>query len=304
MKRHSLKILACIILTVFAACNHTDHYVIYGNFEADEWLVPAEGSGRVMWLGIEEGKTYEANEVVGLIDTIPLSLKLEVTASKIRALEASIPDIEAQTASLESTKAAQEREVERIRRLVERGSAEKKMLDQAEDQLTVTGNKLSAAHKALRQETEGIRAQIQSLQAQKKLQREQINRCIILNPERGVVLTRYAGVHEYVSTGHPLYKLANMDEMILRAWAPGAMLALIEPGKDVEILIDMPGGETKAYPGRVQSVAQKPQFIPTQVQSRENRTRQHYEVRVGVTNDGRIKPGMPGEMVINNDRTD
>ena len=293
-----------MFLVAFAACNDTDTHVIYGNFEAEEWLVPAEGNGRIMWLDIEEGKTYEANEVVGLIDTIPLSLKLEVTASKIRALEASIPDIEAQTASLESTKAAQEREVERIRRLVERGSAEKKMLDQAEDQLTVTGNKLSAANKALRQETEGLRAQIQSLQAQKKLQREQIKRCIILNPEHGVVLTRYAGVHEYVSAGHPLYKLANMDEMILRAWAPGAMLALVEPGKDVEILIDMPGGETKAYPGRVKSVAQKPQFIPTQVQSRENRTRQHYEVRVGVTNDGRIKPGMPGEMVINNDRTD
>lgn len=269
---------------------------MYGNFEADEWIVPAEGSGRIMWLSIEEGNTFEKGEVVGLIDTVQLAFRKQAAMAQITALEATIPDIKARTRSLRQEKAAQERELKRISRLVEQGTAGRQMLEQAEDRLRVIAGELSATETALQQEADGIRAQMEPLRVEADMLEDQISRCVIENPEQGVVLTRYAGEHEYVATGHPLYKLANMDEMILRAWFPGDQLSQLEMGGEMQVSIDIPGGEMKHYTGRVTGIAQKPQFIPTQVQTRENRTTQHYEVKIRVPNDGSLKPGMPGEV--------
>lgn len=288
--------MAFLAVTMLSGCGEAEGPVMYGNFEADEWVVPAEGSGRIVWLSIEEGSTFEKGEVVGLIDTVQLAFRKQAALARITALEATIPDIEARTQSLRQKKAAQEREMERISRLVEQGSAGRQMLEQAEDQLAVTASELSAAQTALQQEANGIRAQTKPLLVEAEMLEDQISRCVIANPEHGVVLTRYAGMHEYVATGHPLYKLANMDEMILRAWFPGDQLSRLEMGGEMQVSIDIPGKGMKHYTGKVTGIAQKPQFIPTQVQTRENRTTQHYEVKIRVPNDGSIKPGMPGEV--------
>ncbi len=296
MKHPGKLLLAFLALAMLSGCGETEGPVMYGNFEADEWIVPAEGSGRIVWLSIEEGTTFKKGEVVGLIDTVQLAFRKQAALANMAALEATIPDIEARTRSLGQEKAAQERELKRISRLVEQGSAGRQMLEQAEDRLRVIAGELSATETALQQEADGIRAQMKPLRVEADMLEDQVSRCVIVNPEHGVVLTSYAGEHEYVATGHPLYKLGNMDEMILRAWFPGDQLSQLEMGGEMQVSIDIPGREMKHYKGRVTGIAQKPQFIPTQVQTRENRTTQHYEVKIRVPNDGSIKPGMPGEV--------
>ncbi len=288
--------LLFFIAALLAGCAETSEPVMYGNFEADEWIIPAEGDGRIVWLDIEEGISYKKGEIVGLIDTIQLGLQKQMAEANIAALQATIPDIEMQTASVSRKTEALERERERVSRLVELGSADRQMLDQIDDQLAIARSELTAALAALRQETSAIRAQMEPLHVQIQLLEDKIQRCIIANPENGVVLTRYAGLHQYVAVGHPLYKLANIDEMIFRAWFAGSQLSMLEIGGEMEVSIDIPGKDMKQYRGTVASIAQKPQFIPTQVQTRENRTEQHYEVKIRVPNDGSIKPGMPGEV--------
>ena len=289
-------LLLFFVATLLGACTEPSGPVMYGNFEADEWIIPAEGSGRIVWLGIEEGKTLQKGETVGLIDTIQLGLQKQMAAASLAALQATIPDIEIQTASIRRRIEALEREKARTSRLVEQGSVDQQMLEQLEDQLSVSLSELTAATTALRQQTASILAQKEPMRVQIQILEDKIQRCVIMNPENGVILTRYVGIHEYVNIGHPLYKLANLDEMILRAWFPGDQLAMLEIGGDMEIGIDIPGKGMKHYQGTVASIAQKPQFVPTQVQTKENRTQQHYEVKIRVPNDGSIKAGMPGEV--------
>lgn len=283
-------------LAFLAACNRPEEAVMFGNFEADEWIIPAGNSGRIIWLDITEGLHYEAGRPVGLIDTIPFALEKGVVRAQIEALHASLPDINVQTDVIRQKLAGLEREKERIKSLVEQGSADRKMLDGIEDEIAVTEGELSAAGNRLQQESDRIRAQIRSQEAQLEVLEDRIYRCRILNPEDGVVLTRYANVHEYVATGQPLYRLANIEEMILSAWFSGDQLSDLRLGDHMQVSIDMPGKKMKHYRGTVLSVAEKPQFTPTQVQTKANRVTQHYQVKIRVQNDGSIKPGMPGEV--------
>ncbi len=289
-------LLLFLAAALVSGCSESSGPVMYGNFEADEWIIPAEGSGRIVWLHIEEGKPLKKGEIVGLVDTIQLGLQKQMAEASLAALQSTIPNIEVQTAAISRQIDALEREKERVSRLVDQGSADRQMLDQLEDQLAVAHSEQAAANTTLRQQTESILAQMKPMQVQIQLLEDKIRRCIIVNPENGVVLTRYAGVHEYVDIGHPVYKLANMDKMVMRAWFTGDQLSMLEIGGDMEVGIDIPGKGMKHYRGTVASIAQKPQFIPTQVQTRENRTQQHYEVKIRVTNDGSIKAGMPGEV--------
>jgi HlyD family secretion protein len=293
IKKFSVFLLAVAFLV---ACNRQEEAVMYGNFEADEWIIPAGNSGKIIWLDLQEGGRYEAGQLVGMIDTIPFALEKEVILAQIDALRASLPDISVQTDVIRQKLSALEREQERVARLVEQGSADRQMLERLEDEMAVTERELLAVTASLRQESDRIRAQIRSLQAQTEVLEDRMERCRILNPESGVVLTRYASIHEYVAAGQPLYRLANMEEMILSAWFSGEQLSDLRLGDHMQVSIDIPGQGMKHYRGKVLSVAEKPQFTPTQVQTQANRVKQHYQVKISVPNDGSIKPGIPGEV--------
>ncbi len=293
IRKYSVFLLAGALLV---GCNRPQEAVMYGNFEADEWIIPAGNSGKIIWLDITEGAHYEAGRLVGQIDTIPFALEKGVIQAQIEALHASMPDISVQTDVIRQKLSGLQRERERIKNLVEQGSADRQMLDRIEDETAITERELSAASTRLRQESDRIRAQVRSLQAQKEVLEDRIGRCLVVNPEDGVVLTRYVSVHEYVAAGQPLYRLANMEEMILSAWFSGEQLSDLRLGDHMQVSIDIPAQGMKHYQGKVLSVAEKPQFTPTQVQTKANRVKQHYQVKISVPNDGSIKPGMPGEV--------
>ena len=290
-----LTILASILI-VAASCNRTDDLAdAYGNFEVDETVVSALMPGEIMQFDIEEGTIYKAGQLVGYIDTVQLHLlKPELqanrmaTASKTESISTQIEVLKKQLANLD-------REHKRIINLVEAGAATSQQLDDIEGQIDVVKSQIRSA----KSQYSGILAQLKAIDAKMKQLDEKIKKSRIVNPIDGIVLTKLAEAYEFTAPGKPLYKIANIDQLDLRAYVSGDQLSSINLGDTFTVKIDGPEGEMIDYPGKVIWVSSEGEFTPKTIQTKKERIDMVYAVKIRVENDGRIKIGMPGELWLN-----
>ena len=118
-----------------------------------------------------------------------------------------------------------------------------------------------------------------------------------MNPVQGTVLEKYVENFEIVAPGKPLYKIADLNTMILRVYVSGDQLASLRIGQDVGVIIDDEASRKDPLPGKVTWISGKSEFTPKIIQTREERVNLVYAVKVEVPNDGRLKIGMPGEVL-------
>ncbi len=283
----------------------------YGNFEADERIISAEANGQILALGLEEGQSLKAGEVVGAIDSTQLVLKKEQLRASIRAIAAKSPAIGAQLAVYERQMAANkqslatlQREKLRIENLLKNDAATPKQLDdlnaqieQTERQAEVILGQQGATGAVLSTQKSGLLAEILPLQKQIAQLDDQIAHCRVTNPAPGSVLVKYAEPGEVATFGKPLYKLANLGTMTLRAYVAGDQLGSIKTGQKVKVSVDAPGGGMREMEGTVTWISDKAEFTPKIVQTKDERVNLVYAVKVAVPNaDGSLKIGMPAEL--------
>ena len=125
---------------------------------------------------------------------------------------------------------------------------------------------------------------------------DQLGRNLIINPVEGTVLEKFAEAYEMAVPGKALYKIANLESMIIRVYVSGSQLGGIQLGQRVEVLIDQGEEGLESLEGRVTWISDKAEFTPKIIQTREERVNLVYAVKVEVPNDGRLKIGMPGEV--------
>ncbi len=295
MKTTIITIFA-VILLVSTACNRNEYLAdAYGNFEVDVTVVSSLMAGELVQFEIEEGSTYQSGQLVGYTDTTDLHLlkpelqaNRKATASKTRNISTQIEVLKNQMANLE-------REHKRIINLVEAGAATNKQLDDIEGQIDVVHSQIQSA----KSQFAGVLAQLDVIDAKVEQIEEKIRKSQIINPVNGIVLAKLAEAHEFTSPGKPLYKIANIDQMDLRAFVVGSQLAGIKLGDTFTVKIDGADGEMIEYPGRVIWISAEAEFTPKTIQTKKERVDLVYAVKIRVKNDGRIKIGMPGELWLN-----
>ncbi|MFN0012952.1 MAG: HlyD family secretion protein [Saprospiraceae bacterium] len=283
----------------------------YGNFEADERIVSAEATGRILALDIEEGQHLRADSAIGAIDSTQLVLKREQLQAAIRAVAAKSPAISAQLAVFDKQKAAVrqqlttlDREKRRLENLVKNDAATPKQLDDlnaqieaAQRQVDVLSEQQTATNAALSAQKGGLLAEIAPLQKQIEQLDDQIAKCRIASPADGTVLVKYTESGEVAAMGKPLFKTADLSTMTLRAFVAGDQLASVQIGQSVQVAIDAGDDKQRGFSGRVQWVSPKAEFTPKIVQTKEERVNLVYAVKISVPNpDGALKIGMPGEV--------
>jgi len=197
---------------------------------------------------------------------------------------------------LEAEKSNLKREKKRFEKLLADGAVTSKQMDDINGNLNVLNKRIDA-----------VRAQLNSILAEKtamlvniELVNEQIVKSIILNPESGTVLEKYLEQYEIVIPGKALYKLADLDNMILKAYISEPQLSEIELLQRVIVLIDGINEEKLKFDGIVSWISSEAEFTPKIIQTREERVNLVYAIKVRVKNDGRIKIGMPGEVRFKN----
>lgn len=293
MKHLSILFIAVLML---ASCTQDNQPDGYGNFYNIEWTVSADADGKITGLKVEEGSLLNREEVVGHIDTTLLILQRNNLISQIAAIRATMPKEAIQIEAYTSERDALIKELERVRNLVASGSLDSKKLEQTEDKISILESRIEAARAQLKQQSASVLAQIEALNSQKHLIEEQIKRCTIYSPEDGIVVTKYLNEHEYVLTGRPIFKLARTDKMIFKCWLDGATLTKVKVGDNVTIITDGPDGTLVEHQGIVSYISQHSEYAPNHIQTRDNRTRLVYMVKIDVANDGTLRAGLPAEL--------
>ena len=285
------------VATVMAACGNSEkEYDATGVFEATEITVSAEQSGQLVHFEINEGDEVAEGREVGLIDTTQIWLKIEQAGATKLVYQSQKPDKETQVSATRQQLAKARQEQQRYQELVGDGAAPKKMLDDAANQVKVLERQLDAQISTLNTQLSTINSQLSTVDVQVSQLRDQLQKCHIVVPSKGTVLEKYVESGEFVSSGKPLFKMADTEQMYIRAYLTTAQLQLVKVGQGVKVFADYGNGERKAYDGKVSWISSRSEFTPKTILTDDERADLVYAVKVAVKNDGYIKIGMYGEV--------
>lgn len=289
--------LAGIVMILAACSNQEKEYDANGTFEATETTVYAEANGSLMCFNVNEGDSIAVNQEVGLIDTTQLSLKIQQLNATKAVYQSQKPDIHSQMAVTRQQLAKARQEENRYRELVADGAAPRKMLDDAISQVAVLQKQLDAQLSSLNTQTSTLDSQLSTTDVQIAQLQDQLRKCHIYVPVAGTVLEKYVEQGELVTTGKPLFKMADIKQMYLRAYVTTAQLQNIKLGQSVKVLADYGNGNKHTYAGTVSWISSRSEFTPKTILTDDERASQVYAIKIAVNNDGYIKIGMYGEVV-------
>ena len=301
----SLPILFCI------SCNKKEkNFDATGIFEATEITVSAQASGEVQQLDITEGQSLDSGARVGQIDVYQLVQKqneLEAAKQQIYANKAATDsrqlDLNKQLASLQQQISHAQRERQRFARLVQDGAVARKLLDDINDQISLLQRQLEAtrdqfrsSNASLADQIKGFQAQMKGVEAQQRQLERQIQNATIVAPKSGVMLEQLVKAGEFVGVGKPLFKLAQMDHLYLRAYVTSAQLKSVMLGQKAKVYADYGGGQQQEYMGKIAWISSRSEFTPKTIVTDDERADLVYAVKILIKNDGRVKIGMYGEV--------
>lgn len=295
LKVITLSILSIMVITgVLSSCGKSsDKADAYGNFEADETIISSEVSGKLLKFTVMEGDMLKLGDKIGLIDTLQLFFQKKQLVGKRNAVESNHNNILAQVAVIDEQIIVLQKEKARVEKLISSGAATGKQLDDINGQLNVFSKQkesVKAQNSSLFSETDAISQNIAQVE-------DMMSRALIVNPLNGTVLEKYVNQFEVVNAGKPLYKIADLDEILLRAYVSGSQLSEIKIGQKVRVEIDKNGDENYSYQGIISWISSESEFTPKLIQTKEERVNLVYAVKIRVKNDGRIKIGMPGKSI-------
>ena len=207
-------------------------------------------------------------------------------------------DIECQTraqyARLENLK----NELKRSRDLLEKDAGTQKQVDDLESEISVLKGQIAAAEQNYSQNNESVRAEMATLDVQIAQAGDKLGKCRIIAPVSGTVLEKYAEEGESVTSGRQLFKIADMDNLYVKAYFSSARLADLHVGDTVKVIPDDGTAKPAEYEGRVTWISDEAEFTPKNIQTRDERADLVYAVKVAIRNDGGLRLGMYAYVVI------
>ena len=311
MNRYIIIVTAWMVLV---SCNNNKiSYDASGNFEADEVMVSAQQNGQLLSFSVHEGDQLKEGDVVGQIDMTVQRLQKEQTEATINALQQKTGSAAEQVKVAKAQLAVQQiqldnlyHERERSQNLVKADAAPQKQVDdmnaqinQLQKQMAVTQEQIKLYHSNTATQNRSILSEKAPLEKAAQQLQAQIDKGEIVNPITGIVLTNYALKGEMAAVGKPLYKIADTDTLLLRAYITGNQLPVIKTGQQVQVRVDQGEKKYKSYPGTILWISDKSEFTPKTIQTKEERANLVYAIKVSVKNDGYLKIGLYGEVFFN-----
>jgi HlyD family secretion protein len=314
-----------LLLSIVACKPEAPKFDAVGTYEAKEVIVSSEVAGRILTFDVKEGDALAIGKVIATIDPLSIELQKEQITATMTAIGEKSNDATPQVAVLTEQINAQrqqiavqkqqlsvlQKEQHRFEALVKADAATPKQLDDITGQISVVNRQIEAAESQIKVverqiqtqkdvvalQNKGISSEKLPLEKRLKQLDDQIARTRVVNPLAGVVLTKYAEVGEITTAGKPLYKVADMTEMTLRAYVQGSQLGQIKLGQKVRIRLDDGADKSREVVGTINWIASKAEFTPKTIQTKDERANLVYAVKIGSVNDGSLKIGMYGEVI-------
>ena len=286
-----------LAMTLLTACSGSDSkYDASGVFEVTEVMVSARVAGEIMDLDIDEGTEVTAGEPVGYIDTVQLYLQRLQLEANVKAAESRICDVEKQTAAIRQQIDTQKKEQTRFENLVNANAGNRKQLDDITAAINLLEKQLDAQTETLINGNANAKAQAEALKAQIALTDDMISKSTIASPVDGTVMAKYVEIGELAVQGRTLFKVANINDIYLKAYITSGQITGLKIGQEVKVFADSGDSDRKEYRGVISWISDKAEFTPKTIQTRDERANLVYAVKIKVQNDGYIKRGMYGEV--------
>ena len=293
----TLLIINCSLLISFFGCGvNKTSYDASGVFEAEETIISAEATGVIRQFDLVEGQVLMIGQTIGYIDSTQLYLKKKQLESQIRAILGKKPNIAVQLSALQSQLKTAETERIRIEKLVAGDAATQKQLDDINAQIEILQKQIAAQQSTLNISSDGIDKDIEPLKIQVEQLDDQLVKCRIVSPQNGTILAKVAKVNELTTVGKPLYKIADLQNITMRAFVTSAQLTQLKLGQKVKVFADFGEKETREYEGIISWISEKSEFTPKTIQTQDERANLVYAIKISVINDGYLKIGMYGQV--------
>ncbi|AHW58885.1 HlyD family secretion protein [Draconibacterium orientale] len=288
------KILYIISLPILLLACQADNDTAdaYGNFEAETVIVSAETPGKILELNVDKGDKIEAGYSAALIDTVQLHLQLLQLDAQQTAVLTKRQSIQSQIAVFEEQKTNLKINEKRIQKMLKDGAATQKQLDDIQGQISVIDKQIANT----KTQFTLISKEQEVLEAQKASIADQLNRCYIKSPVSGTILETYAEQGELTTSGKALFKIADISELELKVYVSGAQLPHVKLGQQIDVIVDQNATENQHFTGTITWISSEAEFTPKIIQTKEERVKLVYAVKVTVKNNGTLKIGMPGEV--------
>jgi HlyD family secretion protein len=298
MKHRILSFTSLIVgVSLIAACGEkAKDYDATGTFEATETTIYAEQSGALLNFSVSEGDSIAPGQEIGVVDTTQIWLKIRQLGATKEVYRSQKPDMEKQIAATRQQLAKAQAEQRRYQELVADGAAPGKMLDDAKSQVQVLRRQLDAQISTLNTSSRSLDKQIAATDVQVSQLYDQLRKCHVVAPAGGTVLEKYVESGEFVTTGKPLLKVADIQRMYIRAYVTSAQLKSIRVGQPVKVFADYGDQQKKEYAGTVSWISSRSEFTPKTILTDDERADLVYAVKIAIRNDGYAKIGMYGEV--------
>jgi HlyD family secretion protein len=281
-----------------------------GHVEATEVTVSTKVAGTIETLAVDEGASVVAGQEIARLDTTDTRLALDaaraeraLAAAELRlrlagSREEDVREAEAQLARAEADLDGAEKDLGRMEGLLAAGSGTTKSRDDARTRRDVARASLDASRERLRrlqagfrpEEKDAARARLDAAEARIAQLEQQLKDAVIVSPVAGVVTEKVAERGELLARGAGLVVVTDLPNAWLNAYVAETDLGRLRLGQEAEVVTDE--GQTRK--GRLSFVASRAEFTPKNVQTRDERVKLVYRIKVAVENaDGLFKPGMP-----------
>lgn len=288
------------IAVLLAACSGgNSDYDASGVFETTEVIVSAEANGKIMKLNLQEGQEVVSGVALGYIDTTQLFLKKMQLLANMKAVRSRHTNVPNQIAATKQQIATQKTELARFENLVKSNAANQKQVDDIRAQILVLEKQLAAQTETLQNSNMSVTEESSGLDIQVAQLNDQLEKSIITSPINGTILSKYAEEGELAAQGKALFKVANINNMFLRAYITSSQLTEVKVGQEVRVFADQGEKGAKEYAGKITWISDKSEFTPKTIQTRDERANLVYAVKIAVKNDGYLKQGMYGELKLN-----
>ncbi len=296
MNTYLLAILASVVFITSACSSSQDTPDATGTFEAVETIVAAETNGKLLDFNVDEGQTLQAGQVVGHIDSTQPHLQMLHLLQNKRTILTGKPATHIQIKALQEQLSSAIADRERVATLVRGGVATQRQLDDANARVATLQAQILAQESTLTTNSATLDEQGVGVDIQLQEVLDRLRKCTITNPVSGTVLSTYAEPHEMAVIGKPLYRIADLTTLTLRAYVSGDQLANLKLGSTLTVSVDDGSGGLRPYQGTLSWVSEKAEFTPKSIQTKNERANLVYAIKVRVKNDGRLKLGMYGEL--------
>lgn len=317
MQKH---LILTLILTFLMSCSNNENsgsFETSGTVEAREVMVSSEVSGKIIKLNFDEGERVDSGFVLCQVDTelvyqryveakaqaeaLFLQYQLLLKGARSEEIEAMEEIVNRSRVNFENA----QKQLERTKSLYEEGIITQEQFDNIKTVYEASKTQYEEAKKRLEILKKGPREEEIKIAfsnynraiAQLKSMEIQLKRSKIVSPIPGFVLEKFVEVGEFVSPGTPVAKIAGLDEVYVRIYVPEREIGLIKVGDSVNVKVDSHPG--KIFKGVIVFISPKAEFTPKNVQTKDERVKLVYAVKVKIKNeDGIFKPGMPADVEI------